>query len=178
MGTRESWVSPLAEGIDPNNVVYGANELREILPHAYPFFFVDRLVHLAEDDTRIIGLKNFTVNEPFMQGHFPRLMIVPGVIVLEAIFQVTAIMGIRVMDKQGKMGEDDVGVLSKADDVRFLAPVMPGDQVIMDVHFLRRKFNVLKARGFASVGHTKVMECEVTTNLTNYKSLIASTRNK
>ena len=101
--------------------VLTAKQIKTILPHSYPFLLVDGIIHMNLEDNEIIGLKNVTVNEPFFQGHFPHVPIMPGVLILEALAQTG---GILVHQK----GYDKkIAVLLNISDAKFRRPVVPGD---------------------------------------------------
>lgn len=103
------------------SVVLTSKQIKTILPHAYPFLFVDAIVHINLEENEIIGLKNVTVNEPFFQGHFPHVPIMPGVLILEALAQAG---GILVHQK----GYDKkIAVLLNISDAKFRRAVVPGD---------------------------------------------------
>lgn len=102
-------------------VVLTVKQIKTILPHSYPFLFVDAIIHIDLEENEIIGLKNVTVNEPFFQGHFPHVPIMPGVLILEALAQVG---GILVHQK----GYDKkIAVLLNITDAKFRRAVVPGD---------------------------------------------------
>ena len=125
---------------------YDIREILALLPHRYPFILVDRIVeiHLGE---RIVGLKNVTINEPFFQGHFPGEPIMPGVLILECMAQVGAILA--YLTEREKFGGQLV-YFAGLDEVRFRRKVTPGDQLIIKTEILKRKGKVYKlaSRGF------------------------------
>ena len=104
------------------------SEIREYLPHRYPFLLVDRVVelHLGES---IIGYKNVSVNEPFFDGHFPDKPVFPGVLLVEAMAQISGILGFKTMQK--KPADGSIYYFAGADKLRFKRPVVPGDQVML-----------------------------------------------
>lgn len=114
----------------------------KVLPHRYPFLLVDKILELKED--RIVGLKNVTINEPFFQGHFPGEPVMPGVLLLEAMGQVAAVMIVNREELRGKFT-----YLVGLDRVRFRRPVLPGDQLITEAWVKRVKKNmgIVEARG-------------------------------
>jgi len=115
------------------------------MPHRYPFLLVDRILEVEE--TRAVGLKNVTINEPFFQGHFPGDPIMPGVLIVEAMAQVGGVLLLsRVEDRENKLL-----YFSGIDEVRFRRPVRPGDQIIFEVELLRFKGRMAKMKGEARV---------------------------
>jgi len=130
---------------DGNGIVVGIDEIMKILPHRYPFLLVDRIVEL-EAGKRIVGIKNVTINEPFFQGHLPGNPIMPGVLLIEALAQIGAILVLKTV------AEVNGGFiyLAGADHVRFRRPVVPGDQARLEAVIMkkRRQAFKVKARGF------------------------------
>ncbi len=103
-------------------------EIREYLPHRYPFLLVDRVVELNLGES-VVGMKNVTVNEPFFDGHFPDTPVFPGVLLVEAMAQVSGILGFKTMDK--KPADGSIYYFVGADKLRFKRPVVPGDQLML-----------------------------------------------
>ena len=137
------------------------NEIREILPHRYPFLLVDRIVEIEED--RIVGIKNVTVNEPFFTGHFPNVPVMPGVLIVEAMAQTAGILVLRsIPDRDSKLV-----FLVSVDYARFRKPVVPGDQLRIEMKTVRRKGTVAKMSGRATVEGVLVAEAEVMCKLEN-----------
>ena len=104
------------------------NEIREYLPHRYPFLLVDRVLELTLGES-IVGYKNVSVNEPFFDGHFPDKPVFPGVLLVEALAQVSGILGFKTMQK--KPSDGSIYYFAGADNLRFKRPVVPGDQVML-----------------------------------------------
>ena len=125
----------------------GIEEIREALPHRYPFLFVDRVLEL-EPGVRVKSLKNVSINEPFFAGHFPERPIMPGVLILEAMAQ-TGIVFAKYTDPEGL--RDKLLVFAGIDGVRFRRPVGPGDQLIMELELVKRKSALWKMEGRATV---------------------------
>lgn len=117
-----------------------------LLPHRYPFLLVDRILTF-EPNVSITGLKNVTFNEPFFQGHFPNQPIMPGVLILEAMAQVGIIFAKLTDDGL----RDKLMVFAGMDEVRFRRPVVPGDQLIMELSLIKRKSTLWKMAAKAVV---------------------------
>jgi len=137
-------------------VVYGINEIMKFLPHRYPFLLVDRIVEL-EPEKRIVGLKNVTINEPFFQGHFPGAPVMPGVLIIESMAQVAGVMIYRDLpDKEKKLI-----YFTGIEDAKFRRPVLPGDQLRIEMELLNRRSNFGKMQGRATVDGKLVAEAVV-----------------
>ena len=130
-----------------------------ILPHRYPFLLVDELVEL-EEGRRAVGVKNVSANEPYFAGHFPGQPVMPGVLICEAMAQVGGMLVYR--SQNGVDGRKAIA-LAALDRVRFRRPVVPGDQLRVEVTALARRARAWKMRGVASVGERVVAEAELTT---------------
>jgi len=104
------------------------SKIREYLPHRYPFLLVDRVIDLDLGKT-ITAIKNVTINEPFFDGHFPGLPIMPGVLIIEAMAQAAGILGFKTLDK--KPSDGSIYMFVGADKMRFKKPVVPGDQLTL-----------------------------------------------
>ncbi len=129
------------------------NEIKKILPHRYPFLLVDRILE-CDDKERIVGLKNVTANEPFFQGHFPDQPIMPGVLIIEALGQVGAILGLRIRAKEGS----PVIFFTGIDSARFRKPVYPGDQLRLELTKQRSRGDFFRFQANAYVGDQLVTE--------------------
>ena len=127
-------------------MVYTVNEIMRFLPHRYPFLLVDRIVEL-EADKRIVGLKNVTINEPFFQGHFPGAPVMPGVLIIESMAQVGGVMIYRDLPDKDKKLIYFTGIES----AKFRRPVVPGDQLRIEMELLNRRNNFGKMQGRATV---------------------------
>ncbi len=134
------------------------HEILEYLPHRYPFLLIDRVLE-CELDKRIRALKNVSVNEPYFNGHFPYYKVMPGVLVVEAMAQAAAILSFRSMGI--KPDDKSVYYFAGIDRARFKKPVMPGDQLILDVSIERTVRSVVKYAGKAYVGDVLVAEAEL-----------------
>ena len=132
-------------------------EIQEILPHRYPFLLVDRILEI-EEGKRVVGIKNVTINEPFFVGHFPGYPIMPGVLILEALAQVGGILLMRTL---GATAAQKVMLFTGIDRARFRRPVVPGDQVRLEVEMLQLRRQVCRMRGHATVDGKLVAEAEM-----------------
>jgi 3-hydroxyacyl-[acyl-carrier-protein] dehydratase len=133
-------------------------EILEYLPHRYPFLLIDRVVE-CELGKRIRALKNVSVNEPYFNGHFPYYKVMPGVLIVEAMAQAAAILSFRTMGI--KPDDKSVYYFAGIDRARFKKPVMPGDQLVLEVSIERNVRNVVKYAGKAYVGDALVAEAEL-----------------
>jgi 3-hydroxyacyl-[acyl-carrier-protein] dehydratase len=136
------------------------NEIMKILPHRYPFLLVDYIEEL-EPGKRVVGVKNVTVNEPFFPGHFPGAPVMPGVLIVEAMAQVGAVMVLRDIPDREKKLVYFMGI----DQARFRQPVVPGDQLRMVVEVLKMRPRYGKLRGEAFVKDKLVAEAEILSSL-------------
>jgi 3-hydroxyacyl-[acyl-carrier-protein] dehydratase len=132
-------------------------EIRRILPHRYPFLLVDRIIAL-ELGKRIVGVKNVTINEPFFQGHFPERPIMPGVLIIEAMAQTGGILAF--LSTPENIGNPSIFLLGM-DKVRFRKPVVPGDQMHLELETMRSGKKFWKMQGKALVDQTLVAEAEI-----------------
>jgi beta-hydroxyacyl-ACP dehydratase FabZ len=128
--------------------------IQRILPHRYPMLLVDRIVELEAD--RIVGIKNVTGNEPFFAGHFPEFAVMPGVLIVEAMAQVAGVLVLKDMPDQQK-----VVYLASIEQAKFRRPVVPGDQLRIEMKIGKRKSFVAKLYGTATVDGVVVAEVEV-----------------
>lgn len=129
----------------------------DLLPHRYPFLMVDRVLEIVPDE-RILAIKNVTINETFFQGHFPVQPIMPGVLILEALGQAG---GLLVFDAVPEEQRGTPVYFMGMDKVKFRKPVVPGDQLFLDVRVLKRRGKVIKLAGVARVDEQVVAEAEL-----------------
>ncbi len=136
---------------------FGYHRIIALLPHRYPFLFVDRVLEL-EDGKRILALKNVSINEPFFRGHFPEQPVMPGVLICEALAQAGALLAKVSTDG---LPEGYVVVLTGVDGARFRRPVLPGDQLHLEVTLVKRRRPLWKMRGIARVDGHLTAEAEL-----------------
>jgi beta-hydroxyacyl-ACP dehydratase FabZ len=135
--------------------ILDTNEIRQILPHRYPMLLVDRIVEL--DEERIVGIKNVTSNEPFFIGHFPDFPVMPGVLIVEAMAQTAGVLVLKsIPDRHNKLV-----LLVSIEYAKFRKPVVPGDQLRLEMTVIKRKASVAKMAGRATVDGVLVAEAEV-----------------
>jgi beta-hydroxyacyl-ACP dehydratase FabZ len=127
-----------------------------VLPHRYPFLLVDRILEVT-GTSRIVGMKNVTINEPFFQGHFPGHPIMPGVLIVEAMAQVGGCLMMGTMERP----ETKVVYFMALDRVRFRRPVRPGDQLRMEVEVLQVRGPTCRLKGVATVEGQVAAEAEM-----------------
>lgn len=135
------------------------NEIREYLPHRYPFLLVDRVVDLDVEGKRIRAYKNVSINEPFFNGHFPQHPIMPGVLIIEAMAQAAGILGFKMLDV--KPADGTLYYFVGSDKLRFRQPVLPGDQLILSAQFISVKRGIWKFDCHASVDGKEVCSAEI-----------------
>lgn len=116
-------------------------EIREYLPHRFPFLLVDRVVELNLGES-ITAIKNVTIDEPFFNGHFPQLPVMPGVLIVEAMAQAAGILGFKTLDKTPSDGS--MYLFAGADNVRFKRQVVPGDQLTLRVQYISDRRGIWK----------------------------------
>lgn len=135
--------------------ILDVNEIRRILPHRYPMLLVDRIVEFEPE--RIVGIKNVTANEPFFNGHFPDYPVMPGVLIVEAMAQTAGVLVLKsIPDRASKLV-----LLVSIEYAKFRRPVVPGDQLRMELVMIKRKASVAKMSGKATVNGVLVAEAEV-----------------
>lgn len=131
------------------------NEIKNIIPHRYPFLLVDKITEM-EEGKRVVGIKNVTINEPFFQGHFPEYPVMPGVLILEALAQVGAVAVLNMEENKGK-----IGFLAGVDKCRFKRQVMPGDTLQLEIEIIRFKGAIGKGKGVATVNGEVACQAEI-----------------
>jgi len=136
-------------------ITLDVNEIRRILPHRYPMLLVDRIIELEAE--RIVGIKNVTANEPFFSGHFPDFPVMPGVLIVEAMAQTAGVLVLKSIEDRDRK----LVLLVSIEYARFRRPVVPGDQLRMELTMMKRKASVAKMNGKATVDGVLVAEAEV-----------------
>jgi UDP-3-O-[3-hydroxymyristoyl] N-acetylglucosamine deacetylase/3-hydroxyacyl-[acyl-carrier-protein] dehydratase len=141
-----------------SGVVYDINQILKIMPHRWPFLLVDRVTHVDLESNTITGIKNVTFNEPQFLGHFPERPIFPGVLIVEAMAQV----GCMMLVARGVTFGDKLVFFTGINNVKFRKPVVPGDQLVMQLTLTRHRFNIVNLVGKAYVDDQVVAEGEFT----------------
>jgi len=144
------------------------NEIREYLPHRYPFLLVDRIVEIEPE--RIVGIKNVTANEPFFTGHFPDFPVMPGVLIVEAMAQAAGVLVLKSVEDRHKK----LVLLVAIENARFRRPVVPGDTLRMEMKVIKRKASVAKMAGTATVDGVVVAEVEVMCKLADKEEKLSA----
>ncbi len=150
---------PVTEAKSPATTL-DINEIQRILPHRYPFLLIDRVIDLTRKE-RIVAIKNVSINEPFFAGHFPNMPIMPGVLIIEAIAQAGgALLLTEVEDRDNKLM-----VFTGIERARFRRPVLPGDQLRIEVEVKAWRMTAVRMEGKAFVGDKRAAEATVTCQL-------------
>jgi 3-hydroxyacyl-[acyl-carrier-protein] dehydratase len=136
------------------------NDIQRILPHRYPFLLIDRVIELTRKE-RIVAIKNVTINEPFFQGHFPNMPIMPGVLIVEAIAQTGGALLLTEVENRDEM----LMVFTGIERARFRRPVVPGDQLRIEVEVKAWRMTAVRMEGKVFVGDKRVAEATVTCQL-------------
>lgn len=139
------------------NNKFDIQSIMEALPHRYPFLLVDRVVEF-EKDKRIVAIKNVTINEPFFQGHFPDAPIMPGVLIVEAMGQAGGVLVIQSLPPDTRVKKI---YFMGFDNVRFRKPVVPGDQLVLELEMLKARSKAVKMAGIAKVDGRTVAEAKL-----------------
>ncbi|MCP4404800.1 MAG: 3-hydroxyacyl-ACP dehydratase FabZ [bacterium] len=130
-------------------------DIQKCLPHRYPFLLVDRILDIGEDYA--VGIKNVTINEPFFQGHFPGVPVMPGVLIIEALAQVSGVFFLHKLDDE----QDRITYFAGINNAKFRKPVTPGDQLRMEIKITRMRKTSLKVHGTAYIGQELAAEADL-----------------
>lgn len=149
-----------------DKVMVNTVEIMDFLPHRYPFLLLDRIVEY-EEGKRIVGVKNVTINEPFFQGHFPGVPVMPGVLIVEAMAQAGGVLVFKALPER----EKKLVFLMGIEGARFRKPVQPGDQLRLELEVIRVKARVGKLAGKAYVDGTLVAEAEILFSLVDKEAV-------
>lgn len=140
-----------------DNKTLNITEIQELLPHRYPFLMIDRVTDYEEGKT-LTAVKNVSVNEPQFTGHFPKMPIFPGVMILEAMAQATGLLAFKTF---GAPAENELYYFASIDNAKFRKPVVPGDQMIIEVEFLKERRGIAMFNGVAKVDGGVVCSAEL-----------------
>ena len=147
-------------------------QIMRLLPHRYPFLLVDRIVSMSEGPmtagSKVTGLKNVSVNEPFFQGHFPENPVMPGVLILECMAQVAGCLFFSTVPEP----EHKLMYLSGVDKARFRRPVFPGDQLVVTAEILQVRSNFVRMKAEARVDGALCTEAELMSSLVERPSAV------
>ncbi len=134
----------------------GIDAIQQIIPHRYPFLLLDRILELVPGE-RAVGLKNVSADEPFFQGHFPGHPVMPGVLIVEAMAQTGAVMMLAGENESGSR----IPFFAGMEKVKFRRPVVPGDQLRLELSMLRQRSGVCRMEGRALVGGDLAAQAEI-----------------
>lgn len=134
-------------------------EIKKYLPHRYPFLLLDRVTEF--DDASIKGYKNVTANEEFFIGHFPGMPVMPGVLIIEALAQLSGMFGFLKLEEEKFDTSKMATLFTGIDNVRFKRPVVPGDKLVLEAFFIKRKMNIWWFKCVASVDGEAVCTAEL-----------------
>ena len=143
-----------------NKVSFDVNEIIKILPHRYPFILIDK-IEINEPGKSLTALKNVTINEPFFQGHFPGQPVMPGVLSLEVLCQAGSFLMLNQVENPLSKNM----FFTTVESTRFKKPIVPGDQLKIEVELVKKKLNLCKFHGICTVDETLVVDATFTANL-------------
>jgi len=150
----------MIDDVEFESMAIESQQIMEIIPHRYPFLLIDRVIHIVKDKSAI-GIKNVTINEPFFEGHFPNHPIMPGVLIIEAMAQTSAILVAKTTETKS----DKALYFMTIDRTKFRKPIGPGDQIHLHVTKTQNRGNVWKFKGQALVNENIMAEA-------NYSAMI------
>jgi UDP-3-O-[3-hydroxymyristoyl] N-acetylglucosamine deacetylase/3-hydroxyacyl-[acyl-carrier-protein] dehydratase len=139
--------------VKKEGIVFDVNAIQKILPHRYPFLLVDKIIDFQLDE-HVVAVKNVTINEPFFQGHFPGQPVMPGVLIIEALAQAGGVLMLNGLENPG----NKLVYFMSINNVKFRKPVVPGDQLVLDVQMVGRRSKFVQVRGEAYVDGNLVAE--------------------
>lgn len=139
------------------NKTLNITEIQQLLPHRYPFLMIDRVVNYEEGKT-LTAIKNVSINEPQFTGHFPNMPVFPGVLILEAMAQATGLLAFKTF---GAPKENELYYFASIDNAKFRKPVMPGDQLVLEVEFIKERRCIAMFNGVAKVDGDVVCSAEL-----------------
>ena len=143
-----------------NKVSFDVNDIIKILPHRYPFILIDK-IEINEPGKSLTALKNVTINEPFFQGHFPGQPVMSGVLSLEVLCQAGSFLMLNQVENPLSKNM----FFTTVESTRFKKPIVPGDQLKIDVQLVKKKLNLCKFHGICTVDETLVVDATFTANL-------------
>lgn len=152
---------------DAAKSIIDIRQILGLLPHRYPFLLVDRVIDYTPGES-IHAYKNVTMNEPFFQGHFPGVPVMPGVLIMEALAQAGGILVVKSADTSI---EDKLFLFTGMEKVRFRKPVYPGDTLELHCRLIRHKLKLWKMEGKAYVGDKLAAEAEMTAAVMNKEDM-------
>ena len=142
-------------------------QIKKALPHRYPMLLLDRVVDYTSGES-LTAIKNVTINEPFFQGHFPQRPIMPGVLIIEAMAQATAVLGL--LSEEGSRHWNKLYYLVGVDKARFRKTVGPGDQLVLDVKFVALRRNIWRFSCTAKVNDITVADADLLTTIADQET--------
>ncbi|HIV55971.1 MAG TPA: 3-hydroxyacyl-ACP dehydratase FabZ [Candidatus Anaerobiospirillum stercoravium] len=156
--TQGDKVTPSNETNDKKTL--DVEEIMALLPHRYPFLMIDRVVDysITEEHKTLRAIKNVSFNEPYFQGHFPGKPVLPGVLILEAMAQATGVLAFTMV---GKPEPGELYYFASIDHARFRRPVKPGDQLVIDVEYLKERRGIASFKGVATVDGVEVCSADL-----------------